>query len=341
MSHSSGISVSHELLEMFAAARKNGDVRWIMAHIVEESVEFMRDWPLSNNFEADFRKIQEFMEPKKAVYVIVKLDDEGHAGSSKAQKWLLITFAPDIGKVKDKMLIASTRDATKRHLGLNYIAMEMYASCPSDASYEAYKALVDNKESNFVYTASERSLQKEATLEVHHGTVREYVHSVQFPMDKQCITEIHNFKKNSKSLVQMEVNPNSETIDFVKANKALAADLVTEVPADKPSFTLYNWNHTYEGKTQECTLFIYCCPQTSHVKHKMLFSTTQKAAISAIENEGVTISHKLEVDAPEDLKESELFREVHPNTERPTIAGGQKFSRPKRPGKGGARMTRK
>lgn len=73
-----------------------------------------------------------------------------------------------------------------------------------------------NKYIDTALTSTELHLQKETTLEVHHGIQREYVHSVQFPMDKQAVAEVDNLKKGTKNFVQMEVDPNKETIDFVK-----------------------------------------------------------------------------------------------------------------------------
>lgn len=117
-------------------------------------------------------------------------------------------------------------------------------------------------------------------------------------------------------------------------------DLVNQIPADKPSFTLYQWNHNHKGATERSILFIYCCPMSSQVKLKMLYSTVNKAAISAIEGAGLKITNKIEVDTPNDLKEKDLYDQVHPSDEKATLAGGTKFARPMRPGKGRARMTK-
>ncbi len=102
-------------------------------------------------------------------------------------------------------------------LGLNYFSQELYGSKADDLSLAEYKnSLESNKYIDTALTSTELHLQKETTLEVHHGVQREYVHSVQFPMDKQAVAEVDNLKKGTKNFVQMEVDPNKETIDFVK-----------------------------------------------------------------------------------------------------------------------------
>jgi twinfilin-like protein len=340
MSHSSGISVSGELLDRFAKARAEGGIRWIKAVIQDESVVYVTDHPRSENLEKDYRSIAAVLEPKEPCYVLFRLD-EGDASSAHLQKWLLITFAPDIAKVKEKMLIASTRDNAKKQLGLSFFVQELYGSKPEEVSYEEYLHSQSTKHMDTVLTATEMHLKAEVNLEVHHGVAREYVHSVQFPMDKQAVKEVQNLKAGTKTFVQMEVDPNKETIDFVKASTVGVADLVREVPADKPSFTLFQWNHKHNNATERAILFIYCCPMSSQVKLKMLYSTVNKAAISAIEEAGIKITNKIEVDNPAELTEEELYNQVHPNDDRPTLASKAKFDRPMRPGRGRARMTRK
>ena len=77
------------------------------------------------------------------------------------------------------------------------------------------------------------------------------------------------------------------------------------------------------------------------VKLKMLYSTVNKAAIGAIEATGLKIAKKVEIESPSELSESELMAELHPVTNKSQKLGSQnKFSKPMRPGKGRARMTR-
>lgn len=114
MSHSSGISVSQDLLERFAQARGGNSVRWIKAVIQEESVVYVTDHSNSGNFENDFKAVQGVLDPKEPCYILFRLEDAQNSASSNVQRWLLMTFAPDIAKVKAKMLIASTRDNAKK-----------------------------------------------------------------------------------------------------------------------------------------------------------------------------------------------------------------------------------
>ena len=114
------------------------------------------------------------------------------------------------------MLIASTRDNAKKMLGLNYFAMEMYGAIPSELSYAEYSSILNSKKIEAPLTKSEVVLKQESIMEVHSGVSREYVHSVQFPMDKAALSAVEEVMAGRLNVVQMQVDPEKETIDFVK-----------------------------------------------------------------------------------------------------------------------------
>ena len=57
---------------------------------------------------------------------------------------------------------------------------------------------------------------QESRMEIHSGVSREYVHSVQFPMDKAALSAIEQVKSGSLNVIQLQVDAEKETIDFVK-----------------------------------------------------------------------------------------------------------------------------
>ena len=120
-------------------------------------------------------------------------------------------------------------------------------------------------------------------------------------------------------------------------------DLKQAIPSDSPSFTLFRWKHSFDGTAQDSYVFIYCCPMAAKVKLKMLYSTVNKAAIGAIEQAGVKIAKKVEIESPSELSEEDLMTELHPMPRASSsqkLTGPNKFSKPMRPGKGRPRMTR-
>jgi twinfilin-like protein len=345
MSHSSGITVSHELLEKFADAREHNNVRWIKAVIDmdNELVNFVTSGPMGASIEADFGAVQGHLQPKEPCYILFRLEDSTNSSSSNPQRWLMMTYAPDIALIKAKMLIASTRDNAKKMLGLNYFAMEMYAATKEEMSYAEYDSILNSKKIDAPMTASEVVLKQEARMEIHSGVSREYVHSVQFPMDKAALSACEQVMAGSLTVVQLQVDPEKETIDFVKSGSCDVHDLAAAIPSDAPSFTLFRWRHNHDGGVHDAVVFIYCCPMSAKVKLKMLYSTVNKAAIGAIEETGLKITKKVEVESPSEITEKDLLLELHPETSKNAnkkLGQEAKFSKPMRPGKGRARMTR-
>ena len=343
MSHSSGISVSRDLLERFASARANNDVRWIKAVIEEETVVYVTSAPFGKDLKSDFESFTKHLQPKEPCYIIFRLEDAASTVSSNFQRWLLVTYAPDVAFIKSKMLIASTRDNAKKQLGLNYFAMEMYGSNVNEVSYAEYEHILGQKKTEGPLTVAEIAFKSEANAEVHHGVSREYVHSVQFPMDKQALTELEKMKNGKLTFIHLTVDPEKETIDFDKSGTYVVDDLSNVIPSDSPSFTVFRWKHNFDGSAQDAYVFIYCCPPSSRVKLKMLYSTVNKAAISAIEQSGISITKKVEVESPDELGEDMLMAELHPETpDRPSPLhpSGAKFAKPARPGRGRARITK-
>jgi len=162
-------------------------------------------------------------------------------------------------------------------------------------------------------------------------------------MDKQAISELEKMKHGHLTLIHLSVDPEKETIDFEKSGSYSVDDLQNLIPSDSPSFVVFRWKHNFDGSAQDAHIFIYCCPSSARVKLKMLYSTVNKAAISAIEQTGISITKKIEVESPAELGEDRLMEELHPETpDRPSPGhpGGAKFAKPSRPGRGRARMTK-
>jgi twinfilin len=96
--------------------------------------------------------------------------------------------------------------------------------------------------------------------------------------------------------------------------------------------------HQHEEEQFSPVIFIYSCPGNSKVKERMLYSTVKAAAIESASSLGLTVDKKIEITDPEDLSESDLLQELHP--EKREIVTKTAFNRPSKPGRGRPRMTR-
>jgi len=333
MTHTSGLKVVDELDKQFGNARTQGGVRYLRVLIKGESIVPEGTYPLSASLENDWKSMNNLLEPKKPCYILFRLDTTNATGYD----WILISYIPEGSPVYDRMMYASSRDPLKKQLGLTYFSDVLHGSDKEDLTWEAYQIHREKLSAPSPYTAAEVQYKNETTAEVDHGTSREYVHSVKFPLSDAAKRALKDFS-SSKNLVQLSVDTNRETIELVKQKSCGVEDLVNELDKNEPRFTFFKYEHDHEGESFESNLFIYSCPPNSPVKLKMLYSTVKSVAAGAAEEAGITIerSGKIEVtDAEEDLTLENITSQLHPVPEKI-----EKFQRPMRPGRGKPRLTR-
>jgi len=271
-----------------------------------------------------------FFEGKTPCYIVIRLEEE----KEKGKDWMLLSYVPDGSPVRQRMLYGSTRELLKRQLGSSVFSADMHGSTPDDFSYEAYVVLRTSAVESPL-TEAEITTRAEATMEVDYGTTREYVHSVSFPMARVAADALKAIG-SSKSLVQLELDLEKETIELRQAKDCAVGSLGSEIPSDQPCFSFYRYDHTHAGTDVSPIVFIYSCPNGAKIKAKMLYSTVKAAATGAAEDCGVKIEKKLEISEGSELDANLLNSEIHPAENQQTK---QAFKRPMKPGRGRPRMT--
>eukprot|EP00013_Stygamoeba_regulata_P029181 CAMPEP_0177660808 /NCGR_PEP_ID=MMETSP0447-20121125/18270_1 /TAXON_ID=0 /ORGANISM="Stygamoeba regulata, Strain BSH-02190019" /LENGTH=335 /DNA_ID=CAMNT_0019165963 /DNA_START=44 /DNA_END=1054 /DNA_ORIENTATION=- len=335
MTHSSGIGVATELADKFGSAITDGTTRFVKAVIENESVVLKAAHAQSDNFQADVEAIQGYLEDSRACYIFLKLDSPSSSGAT----WRLLAYVPDTAPVKERMLYASSRDFLKKQLGSSYFADDLHGTTKADLSWESYQAHINSKTSAAPLTSGEALHQKAASLAIDPGHTREYVHSVKFPMSRAAFDEVRKLGSGdpSTNFVQLLVDPAKETIELACSKKLIVSELASAVPSNEPRFSLFSYDHVWEGQQQKNIVFIYSCTNHSPVKLKMLYSTVKAPAIQGAEEAGVEKMTRIEVQEPEELNEALLNESIHPKVEEKV----QRITRPTRPGKGAARLVRK
>ena len=323
MATSSGIPVDKSLDEAFGAARSAGNVRFLKVQIVDDKMVQTGSAQVSGNAEQDFAGIQKHLEAKNPCYLIYRLDTTTIHG----HEWLLISYVPDGSPVKARMLYASSQGNLKRELGLTYFADEFHGSSNDDITWALYQQHDRKKGVNDApLTQSEIAKGMTAELSVDVGHTREYVHSVRFPMSNAAVNALNNF--NTNNIVQLTIDQTKETIELLSASRGSVDAVTSKLPKDEPVFTFFQFEHEHEGETVKPIIFVYYCPNDAKVKSKMLYSTVKAAAIDAATQLGVNVAKKIEITEPEDLVESELLNELHPESR--TVNTKTAFDRPSR-----------
>mmetsp|Transcript_38494 Transcript_38494/g.96860 ORF Transcript_38494/g.96860 Transcript_38494/m.96860 type:complete len:347 (+) Transcript_38494:77-1117(+) len=345
MAHSSGIPVTKELDDAFSGARQSGNVRFLKIQIKEDSLVCTAQHKMSASLESDYRAMATYVVPRQPCYFVFRLEDaeEGSlaaasSSSQQKQRWLFVSYVPDDSPVKEKMLFGSTREACKKQLGFSFFKDEMQTSELSELTWEAYGAHTTSKCSAAPLTASEVQSHHETVAIVHHGHTKQYVHSVKFPMSAAAKDAVKKFKSGSLNLAQFEVDPVQETIELVATKTASASSLSGSISDETPGYSIYCYAHTHEGKSIKSNVFVYSCPDYSPIKLKMLHSTVKSTCIDALKDAGVSVDAKIEITEAKELTEALMNETLHPAL---VEVAKPAFSRPSRPGRGGARLTRR
>eukprot|EP01089_Gocevia_fonbrunei_P013718 TRINITY_DN3574_c0_g1_i1.p1 TRINITY_DN3574_c0_g1~~TRINITY_DN3574_c0_g1_i1.p1 ORF type:complete len:338 (-),score=79.52 TRINITY_DN3574_c0_g1_i1:62-1075(-) len=334
MTHTSRIPVDAELERQFANARTEGGVRFIKVVISNESLLAVDSHSLSSSLEDDWNAMDNLLEPKKACYILFRLDSTNATGF----EWLLVSYVPDGSPVKDRMLYASTRDPLKKQLGAPYFADTLHGSDKSDFTYEAYLDHKNKFAAPPPLTATEITIKNESTAQIEQGVAKEYVHSVQFPLSQDAQNALSNFGSGSVNFVQLKVDATKETIELANSkNLSSINDLQGQFAASEPRFTFFKYDHQHEGEQFGSNLFVYSCPPSSPVKLKMLYSTVKSVVSGAAEQASIEIerSGKIEITELEEFTVQDVNDQLHPKVEKV-----EAFRRPLRPGRGKPRLMR-
>jgi len=341
MSHSSGIPVSEDLKQSFGTARTTNNKRLIKAVIKDDQVVEVASHPITDNtWDQDIDKVQEFFEKDAACYILFRLDSQGSTG----YHWALMCYVPDLAKVKDKMIYASTRSNLKQQLGATYFNDEIFGTVPGDFSKKGYEHHVTSKKMEAPLTEQEQIKHQEKTSgEIYSGGQSAYVHGVAFPVEDKAIEAMKSLAAGSVNYVQISIDIDKEKIllDHT-SNLGGFGDIANEISTSEPRFHFMAYKHQYEGADQISFVFIYSCPDGSKntksapVKMRMLYSSSKANVSNLMSAANAQLSAKFEINAPDDVTEEQVFEAIHPKKVEQT----KSFSKPTRPGKGGARLTK-
>jgi len=337
MSHSSGIPVSEGLRESFGNVVSSAEQRLVKVQIENEELVAKDSLGAQGDWEADLSQVPQLLEKDKPCFIIYRLDNE-------VCQFALFCYVPDLAKVKEKMLYASTRSNLKQQLGLSYFVDEVFGTVVGDFSANGYKHHMQSKKSEAPLT--EQELVKKNELEsgpVYTGGQTTYVHGVSFPVEKQATDAIQGLLNGQHNYVQIAIDCANEKVILDHTGNVDVDGLANEISVDEPRFHFYAWTHDFEGSSVTSYVYVYSSPDGSKsskpapIRMRMLYSSSKANVGEIIKSVGGKIDGKMEINTSEDISEEVLVNLIHPQKEEKKSA----FVKPTRPGKGGRQLIRK
>jgi len=332
-------TVSSPLKEAFGKAISD-NLRFIKVQIENEELVPVSSLPISGDFNSDLSKIPSLLDAEKGIpcYIVVKLDTD-------TPQFVMFCYVPSKSKVKDKMLYASTRSNLKQQLGANYFTDEVFGDNANDFSAEGYKNHIESKRVEAPLTEREQIKQMEIENgEIYSGGTSTYVHGVAFPVEASASNAVKQLISGKIKYVQIAIDCDNEKIICSKTENSMTLDgLRKQIPLDEPRFHFFAYTHDHEGSSVTSFVYLYSCPDGSNgsksapVKMRMLYSSSKANVGEIVKAAGGQIDAKLEINTGDEINEEELLNTLHPQK----VEQSKNFSKPSRPGKGGARLIKK
>jgi len=228
--------------------------------------------------------------------------------------WILGSYVPDEAPVREKMVYSSGRDAVRKQLGgTDTRIVQMHWTSLDEAARGVLAPSESAELDTAVMTATEVLAIEDAkatAVEAAGGKVSSA--ALKFPMTGGAAAALQAFHAGSSDALVLYIN--GETVDTHPcAQQQVGADALSGLlPTGSPSYLLYRWKHEREGEARAVELFVYCCPETSHVRAKMLHASTKAAALDHIAAAGVQVSKSFEVGSPDEVDEAFLVGEFYP-----------------------------
>ncbi|KAG9097192.1 Twinfilin-1, partial [Ceratobasidium sp. 370] len=184
----------------------------------------------SSELIQDLPKLQEILQDDVPAYVLARTDATDNT-------WLFISYVPDIAKVRDKMLYASTRGALTKALGDQRFKDSLFAT-----SKELEEIRAAERESSSAYEGS--------------GVRQSIVGSrVGLKWTDEVGEALKELPTNAGRAVIISIDPTNEVF-VLKDTKDVSLDEFPSVlPTAEPAYAFYSW--AQEDAAPHVTAFVH------------------------------------------------------------------------------------
>uniref|UniRef100_A0A8D8VYF0 Twinfilin n=2 Tax=Cacopsylla melanoneura TaxID=428564 RepID=A0A8D8VYF0_9HEMI len=343
MSHQTGITANEALRKFFSTIRDE-KIRVFKVSIENEALVLSGHKKVVGSWTQDFDKyVPDMIEDAQPCYILYRFDTKNETGG---YDWLLIFWSPDESPVRQKMLYASTKSTLKQDFGSGQIKEEIHATVPTDATLHGFEIHKRAVKAPAPLTSAEEERKEQAKYdlpsqcEISVTTRTQTLSGVAFPLLSDAESSVHKLIKRKYNYVQFRIDLQEETINLVQSGEVTLKQLPSMIPTDGARYHLFNFRHQHEGNMIDSIVFIYSMPGYSlPIKERMLYSSCKGPLLENLQQLGLTIDKKLEIDSGSELTEDFLLEELHPSKQ--AVADRPKFDKPKGPPNRGAKRITK
>ncbi|KAF8636544.1 hypothetical protein AX17_003356 [Amanita inopinata Kibby_2008] len=219
------------------------------------------------------------------------------------------------------MLYASTRSSLFRAFSSTVFTDSIFATSKEDLTPDSYAAHRRHNAAPKPLSSREQELADIRAAESdsisYQGTRARTSHidtSVGFRWSEEAETAIVNLGRGDGcAVVVIQVDPEIETLTLTCSKDISIEHLPEALPTVDPCYVFFAWPHSLTTPPRREIIFIYSCPSTSRVKHRMLYSSGSlstfragKGIILASSPMAYIASRKIETSDPKELDGAHL-----------------------------------
>lgn len=326
---------------------RNSNARAVIIKISDETLNAVKFLQPQNDWLEDLDLLPEWIEGPS--YIIYFADEGVHGISATTNSlgnkpFFEFTYVPDASAVRDKMLYASTKSTLLKHIGTPLTSI--FGSLPKEFNKKAYQAHIASEAAKPPLTEDEKLKNQvraeEAIAENSIGSRKLHASGISFPLHEDVVVAISEISEDGHPTTGAIIVIEEEEFRLASKTDKHYKEYATHVPNDLPSFALV------KGYPEEQNVaFVYVCPQSSNVKHRMLYASSKAALVDLLTTAkdddgpfGLTIIEKSEVETFEewlsDVEKAIEAKEAEAANPTPAV---KRFARPAKPGKGPARLV--
>ena len=321
----SGLNIDEKLRFTFSDARK-GQLRIVVVKIVDEELSLFYSQHPNLEWDKEYDQlIVPHLKGSEPHYIFYRLDVKNSLGH---YQWLFLFFSPDIATSRQKMLYSSSRSIIRKEFGSDYIKAEIFGTEIDELTLEGYYSYLASKEAPNPLTEEE---MVQNNMEIQGAGTQDrssHIGGLNFPIQQEFWALLRKFMENTINYIETSIDVSNENILISGSGIKSPSELKQLFPPNSPRYYLYRFKHAYEGVSDKPILFLYYSPgYISSIKERMLYSSSIAGFLTQIEDKGVVVSKRIELDNEDDFSDKFLIEEIHP----PKVAPVNAFSKPKPP----------
>ncbi|KAH3762490.1 actin depolymerizing protein [Pelomyxa schiedti] len=136
-------------------------------------------------------------------------------------------------------------------------------------------------------------------------------HTVKLPLSSSATTALSQYKTNTINFIELQVTEDPEEIVAAYTGSIPVGSVGSRIITTEPRFYLYNFMSP--SALAPKSLFIYCCPDKSPAKMRMVYSTVKPTVSKEISVAGINLAKNFEIRGPEEFTVQQINDALRPS----------------------------